>query len=484
MQTPIDVKQVSPYDVGCAPEKSQLVQIVTEVAEEWYPSQFNARTTDDDGHIILWNSKTGAFTAFNSAQKNQLERYLTQMGYKGKLDKLGEYLRERGYIISKGTHEYKQFQALFGEQHYRNDTMELILLSSEDCNLRCKYCYENFLRGTMLPEVRNNIKQLVRNRAGSIRNLGISWFGGEPLYGMAAIEDLAPFFCEMVDQHHWVYSGTITTNAYLLTSEVAAKLLSWRIKNYQITVDGTQEQHDLNRPARDGSGTFQVIFNNLRELAKLPDEFAVRLRVNFDNETYPHLTSFLDMLQQSFGADPRFKLAFHPVGKWGGANDANLDVCGTRESFGKLQRLHEQATERGLGHSTFMDGNVFGGGVCYAARPYNFIIGADGKVMKCTVALDQYDYNVVGTLRDGGQLVLDPEKWAKWVEPAFAGDKGCQKCYLLPNCQGLSCPWIRFEENVSPCAATVKPNLHHHLVTAFETKRNSPRLIAVNNSKP
>ena len=29
----------------------------------------------------------------------------------------------------------------------------------------------------------------------------MSWFGGEPLYGWEAVEDLAPFFMEMADEH-------------------------------------------------------------------------------------------------------------------------------------------------------------------------------------------------------------------------------------------------------------------------------------------
>ncbi len=149
-----------------------------------------------------------------------------------------------------------------------------------------------------------------------------------------------------------------------------------------------------------------------------------------------------------------------------------------------MQDLHEQSNERGLANSTFLDGNVFGGQVCYAARPYNFIIGAHGAVMKCTVALDQTDYNIVGHLRDGGQLVLDPEKWAKWVEPGYAGDKGCQKCYLLPSCQGMSCPWLRFEQNASPCAATVKPNIHHHLITAFQAGRSKAKQVTLSSQKP
>src|SRR3712207_7092344 len=34
------------------------------------------------------------------------------------------------------------------------------LLASEDCNFRCTYCYEDFARGTMQPEVREGIKAM------------------------------------------------------------------------------------------------------------------------------------------------------------------------------------------------------------------------------------------------------------------------------------------------------------------------------------
>ena len=53
----------------------------------------------------------------------------------------------------------------------------------------------------MQPWVRTGIKRLVEKRLDGLRTLRISWFGGEPLYGFAAIEDLAPFFVEtLLDQ--------------------------------------------------------------------------------------------------------------------------------------------------------------------------------------------------------------------------------------------------------------------------------------------
>ena len=128
--------------------------------------------------------------------------------------------------------------------HYRQDVLELILLASEDCNFRCTYCYEDFQRGTMLPSVREGVKKMVERRAPHLKQLTVGWFGGEPLYGFQAMEDLGPFFIDIAEKHSIRYVSHITTNAYLLTPDVAEKLMAWQVLNFQITLDGMREQHD------------------------------------------------------------------------------------------------------------------------------------------------------------------------------------------------------------------------------------------------
>ena len=149
----MDVMQSSPFETT-SPCSTPLVRITLPENESWMPSRFNSRTLDDSGNTILWNSRTGAMSVFASVQRDPLEHYLKQEGHSGKLDKFGTYLRDRGYIVSKETHELRQFRVMFGEQHFRSDALELILLASEDCNFRCRYCYEDFPRGTMERRVR------------------------------------------------------------------------------------------------------------------------------------------------------------------------------------------------------------------------------------------------------------------------------------------------------------------------------------------
>ncbi|HEX7297148.1 MAG TPA: radical SAM protein [Pyrinomonadaceae bacterium] len=478
--SPIDVKRVSPLDL-LEPAPSDLIQIKPLATKlHWEASRYNLRTTSPDGSYVLWNSYTGAICVIKPQQREGVQALLKQ-GYTGEPKGVVKYLVDNGFMVPKGTNEYRQVQLSFGQSHYRHDVLELILLASEDCNFRCNYCYEDFARGTMLPSVREGVKKMVERKAPYLRQLVAGWFGGEPLYGFQAMEDLGPFFVEIAEKYSLNYTSHITTNAYLLTPDVAEKLLAWKVLNYQITIDGMREQHDAKRPARDGSGTFDQIISNLIELKKRPEWYRVRIRVNYDKENHPYIEDLLLLLEKEFGGDDRFAVAFHSIGRWGGPNDQGLEVCGVDEAKLVKERLRNSAKDKGFRPAgTLRDMNSFGKNVCYAARPYNFIVGADGKLMKCTIVLDKKDNNIVGHITPEGDMVMNVDNMALWTEPAFQSDTGCQKCAILPTCLGISCPLIRIENNESPCDATPKKNVRNELLLAMETAEQRSQEVLVN----
>jgi uncharacterized protein len=466
-----NILQQSPHDF------EDLTDQVAEdrAAAKWVPSRYTIRAATDDGRLILWNTYSGAMSIFEQEQVPTLKAILRKPGVSAEPEGLIKYLVDRGYLVKDGTDEYRRFQSAFGQQHYRTDRLELILLSSEDCNFRCQYCYEQFARGTMKPWVREAIKKMVEKRLDSLQSLTVGWFGGEPLYGYPAIEELAPFLHETAAKESLVYYSHMTTNGFLLTPEVADKLLAWRISSYQITIDGPAECHDHNRPTRDGRGTFNQIFENLKSLAKRPDEFKVTIRINYDRRNYPEMGKLFDLIERDLERDPRFRINFHAVGRWGGPNDDNLEVCGTDESAQATKMMESEARRRGFNVGRGLrDINQLGGGVCYAARPYNFVIGATGKLMKCTIALDTEEHNVVGQISEDGDLHLNQDNMALWTEPAFSTDHKCQKCVVLPVCQGIHCPLVRIHEKVSPCMP-VRGRLKQGLRKTYELNASTAK---------
>lgn len=476
-KSPLNILQQSPLDSPLTGHSDDVASFAKESGiSRWVPSRYNVRATTDDGRLVLWNTFKGSMSVFRPQQKELVEGLLSKKGFEARPEGIVEYLRERGYLLREGSNEYRRLQTAIHQQHFRTDRLELILMASEDCNFRCKYCYEDFERGTMIPEVRAGVKKLVESRLKQLSYLQISWFGGEPLYGWRAIEDLAPFFMKTSEEHGLKLHNHMTTNGYLLTADIAERLFSWKIRNFQITIDGTAEDHDQNRPTRDGGKSHAVILNNLVTMSKTSEDFWVTIRVNYDNENYSRLGPFMDQVEKEFRDDPRFGMSFHAVGRWGGDNDKNLDVCGTSaRDIGAA--LRAEAHRRGIKVGTLRNAYV-GTQVCYAARPYNFLIGATGKIMKCTIDLDKKDRNVVGILNEEGVLDLDDDKMALWTEPAFENDKKCQKCVVLPLCQGTHCPQVRFDTGNSPCCST-RGNPKGELLETVEYNHSTPRKTVI-----
>ena len=448
-------------------------------AVHWVPSRYNMRATTEDDRLVLWNTLSGSMSVFEKPQVPLILKALKKKGFEAKSVGMVKYLVDRGFLIPEGTNEFRQFQALFGKEHYRSDLLQLILMPSEDCNFRCEYCYEDFARGTMTPETRQGVKAYVESQVSRLGHLHIGWFGGEPLYGWEAVKELAPYCQEMARKHDLSYYSHMTTNAYLLTPDRAKQLLDWDVRHFQITIDGHPDDHNKNRPTRTGENTFDQICDNLEHLASTDEDFGVFLRVNFDNNNHRRVPEFLDMIKSRFGTDPRFKLHYHPVGKWGSPNDAQLEVCGVEDQQQILKDMTDAARQRGFNFTSLKEMSTPGSQVCYAARPYNLLIGATGKVMKCTIVLDTADSNIVGQLHPDGTLDINQENMALWTEPAFESDKQCKSCVVLPTCQGIHCPLVRMEQDTQPCIKTRRYG-KKQLLTAVEMISADGRKVQVN----
>jgi uncharacterized protein len=476
-----NILQRSPLDQQ-ADSAAQLAAPSQDAPRRWIASRFNVQATTQDGDLVLWNTLLGSMSTFPAPQRERVRALLKRQAFEANSEGLVKYLGERGFLIPADADEFRRFQHSFGQRHYRSDILQLTLLASEDCNFRCGYCYERFARGTMRPWVREAIKKLVSHRLASLRQLTVSWFGGEPLYGFEAIQDLGPYFAEISKEHEINLTSSITTNGYLLTPQVADHLLSWGIRNLQVTIDGVPEDHDRLRPTRTGEATFHVIFDNLRSFTNRSDDFSMILRINFDPRSIQKLEPFLDLLRNIFGNDSRFKLLIRPVGKWGGDNDPNLNVCGEQEARSVTADLVSALLQRGMGNfDDLRRMGRFGAHVCYAARPYHFIVGADGKLMKCTVALDADERNVVGRLTSEGDLDLDADCVSLWSEPAYAAVEKCKSCVILPQCQGISCPYQRIRGADAHCPP-LKRELRKNLLWTHEASQTGARTVKLSDT--
>jgi uncharacterized protein len=436
--------------------------MLTTVAENsWTSSRFNFLTPDDDGTLLLYNSYAGAFARIPKSETATVQNAMSD-GIQGLPTGILAELTLNGFFVPLGTDESRLADELHATQFKQMDVLQLVLMPNENCNFRCKYCSQSFARNLMSREVIEGVVRHVQSRVNDLTDLRIGWFGGEPLTAPKIIEEISTRLQQICVEHDIEYSSSITTNGYLLTPEVARMLFRAEVRRFQITLDGVEEQHDGLRVLASGQkGTFKQILSNLTMMRDTEELFQVVIRVNFNPQTIPSMDQFIVDLEEEFGADGRFCLDFHPVGKWGGPNDSQLQVCGLEDGRYYSLELARKASEKGFDTVALREQLKPFGSRCYAANPHSFVVGSDGTVYKCTVAFED-PRNQVGRITEDGQLIIDQEKHALWIASGEEKDSGCQSCSFRPSCQGNACPLHRMATGERPCPST-KMNLPHAL---------------------
>ncbi|RCW73103.1 radical SAM/SPASM domain-containing protein [Saliterribacillus persicus] len=414
--------------------------------DEWSFSKFNVFSKGDDGTLLLYNSYTGAFGGIPKEEEMNVKKILKE-GYFGKPKGIVNDLISGGMLVKKGVDENNRAE-LLRQTLDRSDYLHLILMPSEECNFRCVYCYENFPRGKMEESVIKGVITLIKSRISKLNHLTISWFGGEPLSEPEVIYEITDSIMDEIKKHNITFNANTTTNGYHLTPNLCKQLLKRGINIHNITLDGLEKDHDMARRLKGGEGTFNVIINNLIQLKNTNLNFKINIRCNFTQNT--DINGYILYLNKLFSNDNRFNVFFRPVGKWGGPNDANLEVCEGREAGRMMLDADMMAINNNLPVALLQESLSPLGSVCYASKPNSFTIGADGTVYKCTVALES-DFNKIGKLQPDGILDLDFDKLALWVISGSSEDNICKNCFFRPSCHGDSCPLVRIESGKRPC---------------------------------
>jgi uncharacterized protein len=318
-------------------------------------------------------------------------------------------------------------------QSIRDDYLELIILPTEKCNFRCVYCYEDFSIGKMKPHIVTGIKNLIKNRLDQgLKELRISWFGGEPLLAKNVVLEISEFATDLVSQYPSLsYDSAMTTNGYLLDIDMLEKLTRLGVRDFQISFDGTPDVHDKTRLRADGAGTFNTIWANLLKAKKSDFNFQVMLRIHVTPDNLAVLPSLIDMVKKTFGDDNRFRIFFKAIEDLGGPKSKTFEILHKKDRNQIMQELYQLVGDALLIEKIELRKPY----ICYAAQANSFLIRATGGVGKCTVALDD-DRNDIGHITPDGFLKLKNEKLMPWIRGLSTLD--------LKN---LACPMMGLPKN-------------------------------------
>ena len=155
-----------------------------------------------------------------------------------------------------------------------NGAQNLTFIVTEDCNLRCKYCYVTHKTKGKRLDIETAKKfidyiltteQIVKPEA-----VVLDFIGGEPLLEAELIEEICDYFkiraYEEGVSWYWNYRINISTNGINYDDEKVQRLIKKNEDKISIgiTIDGTKEKHDLQRVFPDGSGSYNAVYRNIK----------------------------------------------------------------------------------------------------------------------------------------------------------------------------------------------------------------------------
>ncbi len=227
-------------------------------------TQYFYSCLDDNGDLFLYNFAIGlpSFSRIPRSDIPDFHKLIDQVGlrYNSGDTRIVELVRG-GYLIPEGFDELQNIFSLYYETAM-DSRARIIILPTEECNFRCRYCYESYQKGKMSEEDQISLSEFIQKQMNSTNRLQISWFGGEPLEAFDVVCHIMDVVNRMAEKKCVRLVSDMSTNAYNLDAQTFDTLYNYNVRSFQITLDGMEEQHNRQRVLKDGSGTFSRVFEN------------------------------------------------------------------------------------------------------------------------------------------------------------------------------------------------------------------------------
>lgn len=246
------------------------------------PSYYNLLAPEETGGAVIFNTRSGCMAQLDR-EHYEAFRAFEEQGQLPADEEFREGLLACGFAIGDKENELDAIRLGLYRARFSTETLSLTIAPTQDCNLRCVYCYEKdqLRHQVMDKETREKILEYVTGLIGHIRRLNICWYGGEPLLAQETIRELSGAFLRLCEKHHVEYSADIITNGSLLDEQAIELLNRCKVTKAQVTLDGSKASHDSRRPMAGGGGSFDAILRSLK-LCREHYQGGIALRMNVD----------------------------------------------------------------------------------------------------------------------------------------------------------------------------------------------------------
>lgn len=433
--------------------------------------------------ILLFKSKKNGYLLFcgNSNSFYQLEDenipYVKKMIEENDDSCLPEEIRrdfiKSGVLLNEDDDSFfDRMKFLSYRIRFSKSHLALTIAPTMACNFKCVYCFEGERAKdvgsnnvTMSEETLDQLIEFIRK--SGVKKLSVDWYGGEPLCAWNKIKE---FNTKLSSLELERYDQKIVTNGSLIDEEKIKYFADQQFKNIQITLDGTEESHNKNRPMKNGENSYKAIMKALNLIYKYYKETNIKLpvsvRVNISKENsdeyYQLYTKLNDEYENLFYVYPAF------VRK---NSDEDKHASSCLNFTDEAEFILKLAKEKNIGTShLFPKRNKFIS--CGANLINNYVVNTNGDLYKCWEDIGIKKY-CIGNIFEGTKDENNNNYDYVMTATGFEVEK-CKDCLFLYSCVG-GCPRSRLNNVTAECeinsvCLNIKNNPEEFLETYFELK--------------
>jgi uncharacterized protein len=268
-------------------------------------SKYNifSRIRDSENHFIV-NLLSGNADILTPGDAEKIEA--VKKGEVIQDTELLKELGEKGYLSDEheesGLFRSKYLDFLDSRE---KDEIQIFFVTNYSCNFACTYCYQDQYqnhRFRLDKELIDAFFSYVAKEFSSNRKY-ITIFGGEPLLNNPTQKENLGYIIAKANEAQ--LSLCYVTNGYHL-EEYLPVLRTGRVREIQVTLDGTEKVHNRRRFLKGGGGTFGKIVTGID--ASLRENIDINLRMVIDKDNIDNLPDLAEFaIEKGWTKSSHFK---------------------------------------------------------------------------------------------------------------------------------------------------------------------------------
>jgi len=423
-------------------------------------SKYNifSKIRDSENYFIV-NLLSGNADILNRADAVKIEAL--RNGESIQDDGFYNELTEKGYIAEESLErkEYRKKYLDFIDSREK-DEIQIFFVPNYSCNFACSYCYQDQYvnkNSEMSTETIDAFFTFVDQKFTG-RKKYITIFGGEPLLGSQKQKGIIEYIIEKAN-----LTGLelcFVTNGYSL-EEYMPLLLKGKIREIQVTLDGTEKIHDSRRFLKGGGKTFEKISEGIDICLQNKINVNLRMVIDKDNiNNLPELAGYA--MKRGWTLSDYFKTQIgrnYELHHCQSAPGRLFDRINLYESIYELVKKHPHITEfykpaysvsKYLSENGELPDPLFDS--CPACKT-EWAFDYTGNIYSCTATVGKTEESL-GTFYP--TVNLKEEIIEQWESRDVTSIPGCRDCSVQLACGG-GCGSVAKNNTGTVCSVDCRP---------------------------